>query len=383
MKLLNKLNPSTFNLRRKRFFNLLVFYASYVWFKSFSGSVLIPYYHQQGIVQQQMVIADVLFFLSAIVITLFLKTIYSKKSWRLALIFSMIGLFLITNIYNIYQYYLSSIIIGFTIIFFYVTYNIAHFELTPKHRTGFSSAILFSLAPIISLIAPLVAGFTANFNYLYIWIFSLIFFLLSFYLSRKQYNFKIQYKISFKEIKPTMVFTFLEALWEPLVFTVIPVFSLFFIKSPLYFGAYMSYLSLMSVIANLTLGKLTDKLQKRIVFLYPLTILMAVVTFLFPFALTKIIWWLVITGIIQFFTPLFWNLTTSMFIDTTKDIRTGFVTRELVLSIGRAISTILIAINFYFQTKPTFIFYYLGFIMLLFPIALFYNTKISKRYNYL
>jgi hypothetical protein len=383
MKLLTKLKPSTFNQRRKRFFNLIIFYTSYVWFKSFSGSVLIPHYHHQGILQKQMIIGDVLYFLSAITVNLLLRKIYSRKSWQLSLIISMISILLIANIKTIQQYYLSNLVVGSTIVFFYVIYNISHFKLTPKHRTGLSSAIFFSLAPMVSLVAPMLAGFIANFNYLYIWILSTCFFIISFLQSNRQYNFEVKYKISFKEVKPTLVFIILQSLWEPLIVTVIPIFSLFFIQSPLYFGVYMSYLSLMSIIANLTLGKLTDKLQKRIIFLYPLTITMALATFLFPQALTKISWWLIITGVIQFCAPLFWNLTTSMFIDTTKDIETGFVTRELILSTGRMISIILIAVNFYFQPKPTYIFYYLGFIMLLFPATLFLHTKITKRYNYL
>jgi MFS family permease len=383
MKLLDKLKQSVSNPQRRYFLNLIVFYSSFAWFKSFSYSVLVPHYDKQGISLQQMVIGDIFYFLIASLFILFVKTIYSRNSWRLALITSIISLFLIINITNVYQFYLASIIAGLTVVFYYIPYNIAHFNLTPKHRTGLSSGIMFSLTPIIGLAAPLIAGLMASFSYLYIWIFSFIFFLLSFFLSFKQYNFKINYQISLKSIKPTLIFSFLQALWEPLVFTIIPFFSLFFIKSPLYFGAFISYLSLMSVVANLTLGKLTDKLQKRIVFLYPLTIIMGLVTFLFPLTLTKIIWWVIITGIIQFFTPLFWNLSTSMFVDTTKKIKTGFVTRELVLSIGRLISCVLIAINFYFQPKPTYIFYFLGSVMLLYPIVLFYNTKISKRYNYL
>lgn len=383
MKFLNKLKLSISNPRRKYFLNLIVFYSSYAWFRSFSYSVLNPHYYQQGISQHQMIIGDTLYFISAISLILGLRLIFSKKSWKLALITSMIALLLITKINSLYQFYLAAIIGGFSIIFFYIPYNIAHFKLTPKHRTGFSSGILFSLNPLIGLIAPLAAGIIASYSYLYIWILSAVFFFFSFFLSKKQYNFKINYKISFKEIKPTLIFTILEALWEPLVFSIIPIFSLFFIKSPLKYGIFISYLSLMSIIANLTLGKLTDKLQKRIIFLYPLTIIMAVVTFLFPLALEKIIWWVIITGAIQFFCPLFWNLTTSMYIDTSKDLNTGFVTREFVFSVGRAFSYVLIAINFYFQPKPTYIFYFLGSVMLLFPIALFYNTKISKRYNYL
>lgn len=373
----------TSNPRRQQFFNLLIFFASYLWFKSFSNSVLSPYFLSEGFSIAQMQTSNIIFFSAAALLILLMKSIKVKQSWRLALITSIIFLLLISNIKSTLQFYLSFAVVGLSMAFFYIPYNISHFELTPKHRTSFSSAILFSLSPLIGILAPLLAGLLASFDYSYIWIFSFIFFSFSFFLTSYQPDFNIKYQISFKEIKPTFILIILQSFWEIIAFGIIPIFSLYFIKSPLYFGAYLSYLSIISVIANLSLGKFVDKLQKRAIFLFPLTLILSVTTFLFPLALKNIVLWLIFTGIIQFFIPIFWNLTSTIFVDTSKNLRTAFITRELVLSVGRAISFTLLVINFSFQTKPTYIFYFLGFIMLLFPIVLFYQNKINKRYNYL
>lgn len=83
-------------------------------------------------------------------------------------------------------------------------------------------------------------------------------------------------------------------------------------NSAFFYGVFLSYISLVSITANLTLGKLTDKLQKRVLFLYPLTIIMALVTFTFPFATKNITHWIIVTGIIGFLLPLFWNVSTAL-----------------------------------------------------------------------
>ena len=375
----------TSNSRRQQFFTLLIFFASYLWYRVFSTSVLPPYYLNQGISYQQMALGSVFAFLSAAIIVVVLSRIRSLISWRLALLCYVCFLFLVIYLSSPWQFYLAHVFVGLAIILFWVPYNIVHYKLTPKHRTGYSSAILFSIPPLVSLIAPLLAGFLAQIDYKYIWIFSFLFFLIPVYLSKFQKNIliKFNFKASLQEIKSTRILFFLQAIWEAVIFSVIPIFSLFFIKSPAKYGIYLAYLSLMAILANLTLGHITDKLQKRTIFLYPLTIILAITTLLFPLALKNITWWIIITGIIQFIVPLFWNMVTSMVVDVHQNLNRAFIGREFVLSVGRAIGIFAVFINFYFQSPPTYIFYFLGGIMLLFPIVLFYNTKISKRYNYL
>ncbi len=264
-------------------------------------------------------------------------------------------------------------------------YNNLNYQISDTHRTGLSSDILFSVHPIISLFAPLLAGFLAHQSYSWIWVLSAIFYFLTFNLTKYQKSFNINYQIksSFKAIKSIRVFLFLQGVWEALVFGIIPIFSLFFIKSPLNYGTYMAYLALMGVLANLSLGRLTDKLQKRTIFLYPLTIILGITTLLFPLTLKSIFWWIVITGVIQFFLPLFWNVSTAMAIDSYANIKQVIPIRELLMALGRILGLFLTFINFQFESRPTIIFYFLGGVMLLYPLILFYNTKVSKKYTYL
>ena len=385
MKLLTKLKSSTSSPRRQQFFNLMVFFLAYVWPRKFSLSVLKPHLLSQGLSLQQLMLGTTFVFLGAVILILAIKRINSKNSWRLAIISAFTFILLITKIVHPYQYYLATIISGFSIIFYFVPYNIVHFQLTPTHRTGLSSAIFFSVHPIISLFAPLLAGFLAQQSYSWIWVLSGIFYFLTFSLVKYQKSFNINYQIksSFKAIKATRVFIFLQGIWESLVFGIIPIFSLFFIKSPLHYGTYMAYLALMGILANLSLGRLTDKLQKRTIFLYPLTIILGITTLLFPLSLKSIFWWIIITGVIQFFLPLFWNVSTAMVIDSHTNVKQVIPVRELLLSLGRVLGLSLAFINFQFESRPTIIFYFLGSIMFLYPLILFYNTKISKKYTYL
>ena len=363
--------------RRQLFLNLVIFNVVFAWSDSFSLSVLKPHFLTQGISIEQMIFGSLYGFIGTCLIILVTNKISSRLSWRLALIAFAVSIVLIVKINSANQYYLASVISGFIVPWFYIAYNIAHFKLTPKHRTGYSSAIMFSIFPVVGLIAPLAAGYLAEINYLYIWILSGIFFAVTFLLTKFQTDFPINYNLwsGFRAIKATRVLLFLEGIWEILVFGIIPIFSLHFIKSPLYYGTYIAYLSLMSVVANLVLGHMSDKLQKRLVFLYPVTLLMALATFAFPLVTTNLIFWLILTGIIQFLAPLFWNFSTAFFIDVHPDVSATMPIRELVLNIGRSLGFIILAVNFKLQTTPTYIFYFLGLVMLLYPVVLLYNTR--------
>jgi len=220
---------------------------------------------------------------------------------------------------------------------------------------------------------------------LFVWIFSGVFFLLAAYLARRQNNFPVKYEIrpALKEIRATRSFIFLEGIWEAMIFGIIPVYTLFFIKTSLGYGTFLAYLSLTAVLANLILGKFTDKIQKRIIFLYPLTIIIAVITFLFPLATSNIVFWVIITGALQFFVPLFWNISTAMVIDGHPNLELSIPGREIMLTLGRVLGLGLSFLSFYFEKTPFYIFIFLGFVMLIYPLNLYWKTKFKKQYVYL
>ncbi len=158
------------------------------------------------------------------------------------------------------------------------------------------------IAPsFIGVAAPFLAGYITQVNIIFLWIISIFSFLISFYLVRLQENFEISYtlKTAIREIKATRIFIFIEGVWEALILGIIPIYTLYFIKTPLDYGVFLSYLALVSIIANFTLGKITDKLQKRTIFLYPLTIIMACTTILFIMVKSNIVVWIVLTAFLS------------------------------------------------------------------------------------
>jgi len=338
---------------------------------------------------QQIIFGAMLTFWGVLLMILLVKffgqKLDSKTSWYIAIILSYVYILLLIKIVSPYQLYLAFFINGLITFFFYAFYNSAYFEATSQKNIGKSSALMFSIGPLISLVAPLFAGSLAQINYLYIWILSFFFFLIPLYFVRSQESFTIKYSVReiIEEIRSTRLFIFIGAFWEAMAFGMIPIYTLFFIKTPLGYGAFLSYLGMIGILANLSLGVFTDKMQKRVFFLYPVTLAMSAVTFLFSLATVNIYYWIIASGVIQFFYPIYNNVSLAMVVDTKPDLKKAIVGRELVLSLGRIVGLSLAFLSFTFERQPFYIFIVLGTVMLFFPLALFWRTKVVKKYSYL
>jgi predicted MFS family arabinose efflux permease len=230
-----------------------------------------------------------------------------------------------------------------------------------------------------------VAGLIAQISLTLFWIVIGGFFLFAFYLIKFQTNFSIGYRLPqiLKEINSTRIFVLIQGIWEALVFSFIPVYTLFFLKSPLQYGSFLAWLSFASIIGNLMLGKYTDKTKKRAVFLYPITLILAMLTFLFPWSTQDLLHWAVLTTAIQLVLPLFWNISLAMIVDTKPQIELAMAGRELILVTGRIIGTSMVLLSFLIEQTPFYLFFFLGAIMLLFPMVLFWRTRLAKQYSYL
>lgn len=369
----------------KKFQNLFLFYISYSWFISFGTSILPIHFLSQHLSLQQILLGTVLKFIAQIILLITLTTFSSRISWFFALISSLIYIALSISIKTPIQFYGASLINGFTMYFFYIFYNIAHFEHTPRGEKGHSSALMFIVPSFIGIVAPLFAGYITQVNIIFLWIISLASFFISFSLVFFQNNFQISYNLwdAVREIKATRIFIFIEGIWEAIPFGVVPIYTLYFIKTPLKYGMFLSYLALVSIVANFVLGKLTDKLNKRILFLYPLTILMACTTILFAYTKSNLASWIVLASVLQFLLPLFWNVSTAMVIDSHTNLKLAIPGREFMLATGRVLGLMMAVISFNMEKAPYYIFIILGIALFLYPILLFWNSQIVKNHSYL
>lgn len=368
---------------RNRYFHLVFFMAVFLWFGSFSKAILPTHFLREGLTFLQIAIGTLLLFVGQLILLLTIKHINARTSWFWALVTSFLFIVLSVHITTVWQYYLASLFAGCSLFFYWVPYNIAHFRMTPKEKTGISSAVMFSVFPVIGVFAPLLAGYLAEINILIVWALSLVFFLLSLVALMKQVNFSVHYDVSsaLSAIPMTRVFLLLEGIWEALIFVIVPIYTLFFIKTPLHYGSFVAYLSFVGVLANLIMGKVEDKLQKRRVFLFPITLALALTTLFFPLATDNIISWLVLNGIIQFFVPLFWNITTAMVVDAHADLGRAIPGREIMLAVGRIIGIFLSVLSFALESKPFIIFFVLAGVMMGY-FALLIRTLNHKHLAY-
>jgi hypothetical protein len=244
---------------------------------------------------------------------------------------------------------------------------------------------MFSIGPIVSIAAPLLAGSIAQISYSAVWVLSGLFLLGTLYLAGIQKSYSVRYSLCLaaREVHSTRFYIIIQGIWEAMRFGIIPIYGLFFIKTPLGYGTYIAYLSLSAAAANLLFGKFTDKKQKRMVYLYPLSIILAGVTFLFPLATSNIVYWMILAGILQFFIPIFANLMLTAVVDHHSNLQLAMAGREIFLNVGRVTGMAMVIISFYLEEKPFYIFLILGSILLLLPLNLLWKTKLTKKHSYL
>lgn len=369
----------------KNFRTLLIFFTAYLLFISFGRTILPTHVLSQGLTISQQVFSMGLAFLGQGILLLFFRKYSSKLAWSIAIILAFLYIGLSIKLLNVYQFYIASFLNGIGLALFFIPYNIAHFTHTVSKDIGKSSAFMFSIFPAASIIAPLMAGFLAEINKLLVWVMTAMLFSVVTFFLKKQEAFQVKYSVpdSLKEIKATRIFIFIEGIWEALVLTIIPIYTLHFIQTPGYYGLFIAYLSAAGLLANLMLGRVTDKIQKRAIFLFPLTISLATITFLFPFATKDLFLWTVVASLIQFLLPLFWNISTAMVVDTHPNLGLAIPGREIMLMSGRILGVFLVSVSFFIEKAPFYIFFILGGVMLIYPLVLFWNTKISKQYKYL
>lgn len=372
-------------MSNKNFLNLFIFYCAFIWFYTFAYSVLPTHLFAQGVGFKELVAGQLIRFAAQLLILPFLIYLTTRLSWLLALISSLVYIFLSIKLTSVTQFYIASLFNGFNVTLFYIFYNIAHFKNTPKEKTGFSSSLMFSVPVFIGIITPLISGYLKTFSAMAVWLLSGIFFLLTVYLIKFQRDFKISFSLrrALAEIKPTRFYLFAEGVWEALVFGFIPIYTLFFIKTPLGYGAFLSYLAATGAIAGLLVGPLTDKLKKRAIFLYPITMAMAAATLLLIGATNNLIVWLVVTGAIQFLLPIFWNVITAFVVDTHQNIELAFVGREIMLASGKLTGLIFVFLSFVFEPKPFFLFFVLGGAAASIGIKLYWERRIKKHQRFL
>jgi MFS family permease len=358
----------------KRLFGLFLAYA---FLTTFSRSLLYLYYRNTGLTFTQIILIAACSFGTHLVLMLSLREVRSTVAWPLSL--AMFGVFLSLNtvVVGPVQLYIGAVAWGASLYFFYTNYNVAIWESAPPNRNGFSAAMLTAVWPVLGIVAPPLSGLVAGYGYIWVWVVSAGLLVVTWRFALAQGEFRVKYSVrgALREIRSVRIFYLLEGVWQGLGFGVIPVYTLVFFKTPASFGTFLAFMAGIGAVTSLLFGRLTDRIKKRVVFFYPVTLALAGVCLYLPFAAASLNRWVIANGIFSAISPIFGKLTGSLIPDMKPDFQLAMPGREVMLGSGRLVGLGIAWLSFVLDDRPSWVFGFFAVVLLTYGGTMYWRKQ--------
>jgi|GEM_PF-2489968 len=237
-------------------------------------------------------------------------------------------------------------------ILFWLPLNMKFFErsrLKTNSKDSFAYAAIGNVPSILLL--PIAALAIGDFGYPAAFIFSallcaVITMSIARKLQEKEYGVDIGRSLTrLKGLKTILLF---EGAIDQFFAVVIPVFMLLYVETELAFGGALGYLALVSLIAAYFMARHSDKKQKRIVYLAPLLLAMAVNVLAMGLAGSFVIWIVLITLFSALYTVSY-SMRLALIMDRKKTDMGFWTAREAIMNAGRFVTLSMAAILLYFS----------------------------------
>ena len=264
-------------------------------------------------------------------------------------------------------------------IIFFVPYNILFFGTTESDKKMHKMATYWAIVSLVGILAPVVGGYIFSQWGMNIFLGVALAILgaallISFKLKKEVYTYSI--KEILRHLKGTRTITMFDGALQIASQLIITLYLLTFIQDEFSFGRILSINALFSVFFSLKVAKFSDRSNKRIELIWPLSFASAAIMVLLYFVNS---FWEVIVLIImfKFITTLFNPVRANIVLDKSDNSAITWVSRELYLNIGRAIVLFFLAIVLYFGVlKESFL--VLGFIFAALPLVIFLKRIYAK-----
>lgn len=314
-------------------------------------------------------------FFIPILYLLFVRSFRTRTNIYISFVLGLVAYSILYTLIPSIWLYVFAMLRGIILILFYTSYNINIFGLIKKKDYAFSSGVYFSIFYSLGIFFPVIAGFIAeSFGFKSLFIIGAVTLTIPAYFTSKIKNIQVNFILrnAIKNLRKINILVFIEGIWEIVPFMLIGLYTIFFIKTPLKFGLFYSYLSVVGIAANIIFTKMSDKIKKRTVFIYPLSILLGIFT-MFLFYAHDFRTWAILTGIIEFLGIITFPFMTTIVLDKQKTVAEGMVVRELFLNLGRVvgISFVFLSLFLFDSLLPSFLI--IGMIFLLFPYLVYRN----------
>ena len=281
---------------------------------------------------------------------------------------------------TVYFIYISNALV---LVFFWIPYNVEFFSYVGEKTRAYMGSLAVAVYPLVGLLIPPAAALiwrTRGFDYNMIAAISILGAGAAYVLLNKAIRFRVfDYNISASlgRLKRYRSLFFLQGFWEAGIFVGIPAFTLLFIKTEVKLGIFLSYLGVLSVLATITLAKLSDRTSRRTAFLYPTVLLAGCATLALALARSFPVW-IGIAGLVNFSNVMAIPFLTSVALDADLTGIDMWAGRELLLNFGRAAGSamLLVTYTYFHDYRPGFLI--LGVALLLYA-GLIHVKKIYVR----
>lgn len=344
------------------FKRIYFFFFTYLAAAYFSGTLLVLWLSKNGFGFSDLIVYYLLTFFFAFIGLFFLpqKNMNVRKTIFLGILFNICYVLLLVKIFHPIQILLSTIVSGLNIVYFWTPYNIMYFKYSSEEKRGLNSGIYFLVTPLVGITLQPLAGVVAEkFGFETMFFIGFLMYLIPIFLIR--YLPKFEWSLNLRKEISQLKFnwsTVFQGISSRLNYSVVPIFTLFFIKSPKEFGSFFGYLALMTAFASVINGYISDRLKNRKFFFYLFSIL-AVLSFIPLSFATDNYSWVVFAGITSLCISLVNPFWMAFNLDYYKDkgVEKAMLFREFFLNLGYVFELLLIFFIFYFthSTKTSLI----------------------------
>lgn len=322
----------------------------------FSGTLLVFWLSQNGFGFSDLIIYYLLTFFVALMGIFYLpkNKISARKAIFWGIMLNLGYVLVLIKIFSPIQLYISALISGLNVVFFWISYNIMYFKYSSKENRGLNSGIYFLITPIIGItLQPLTGVVAEKFGFEIMFSLGILLYfiplLLIKYLPDFEWDLDIKNELLKFKVNWTIIF---QGMSSRINYSLIPIFTLFFVKTPVSFGSFFGYLALVAALASVINGYISDKIKNRKYFYYLFSSL-AVFSFIPLAFVTNPYYWSLFAGISSLCVYLanpFWF---TFGLDYYKDLKIEktIVLRELFLNFGYFFTLLIVFLVFYFTNS--------------------------------
>lgn len=312
-------------------------------------------------------------FITAVFLIMSLKNSRSSPLMRAGLLLKIVLFIVIAYVYVKPLLFVCGIIHGFMTIFYWVPMNIHFFKFRHEGKNASHTGLFFAMWPILGAILPAIAGVAAEkygMDFVFFSAAALLVpaLLLSFGMKEAD-SIRFSFKRFIGNTKGIKTIIFLQGIWEGIDWVVVPLATLSFVSEAAGFGAFYSYLGFFGIAAFFLVGRISDRMKKRAIFLYPVTIAMAIFTILSGLS-SSFLWWGIFRGAVSFLVNIFSPFALTVVVDTTKNIQDSMISREFFLNFGRSLGAMIVALLLVMSVPIQHALVVSGAILLLHPLFL-------------